>query len=132
VIRDIEFRIPLQVSILSERRVYHPYGLNGGGDGECGLNLWVRKVEKANWESSLKQFHTQEDAAEVEYEERHINMGAKNTASMKAGDRIIVCTPGGGGWGAEGAESVAKRKVDHTEAWRKGSGSAREETALQA
>ncbi|KAF5003661.1 hypothetical protein FDECE_9804 [Fusarium decemcellulare] len=132
VIRDIEFRIPLQVSILSERRVYHPYGLNGGGDGECGLNLWVRKVEKANWETSLKQFHTQEDAGEVEYEERHINMGAKNTASMKAGDRIIVCTPGGGAWGAEGSESVAKKKIDHTEAWRKGSGGAREETALQA
>ncbi|UZP36101.1 hypothetical protein NXS19_003917 [Fusarium pseudograminearum] len=132
VIRDIEFRIPLQVSILSERRVYRPYGLNGGGDGECGLNLWVRKVEKANWEASLKQFHTKDEAGEVEYEERNVNMGAKNTAAMKAGDRIIICTPGGGAWGAEGAESVAKKKVDHTEAWRKGSGSARDETALQA
>ncbi|WZH43644.1 Hydantoinase B/oxoprolinase-domain-containing protein [Fusarium acuminatum] len=132
VIRDIEFRIPLQVSILSERRVYRPYGLNGGGDGECGLNLWVRNVEKANWETSLKQFHTKEDAGMVEYEERRINMGAKNTASMKAGDRIIICTPGGGAWGAEGSESVAKRKIDHTEAWRKGSGNARDETALQA
>ncbi|KAJ6069540.1 hypothetical protein N7499_011427 [Penicillium canescens] len=29
VVRDIEFRIPVQVSILSERRVYHPYGLEG-------------------------------------------------------------------------------------------------------
>ncbi|RKL22567.1 Uncharacterized protein C11D3.15 [Fusarium oxysporum] len=132
VIRDIEFRIPLQVSILSERRVYRPYGLNGGGDGECGLNLWVRNVEKANWETSLKQFHTKEDAGEVEYEERRINMGAKNTAAMKAGDRIIVCTPGGGAWGAEGSESVARRKIDHTEGWRKGSGNTRDETALQA
>lgn len=33
VVRDIEFRIPCQVSILSERRVYHPYGLQGGEDG---------------------------------------------------------------------------------------------------
>ncbi|KAJ5341618.1 hypothetical protein N7541_010742 [Penicillium brevicompactum] len=30
VVRDIEFRIPVQVSILSERRVYRPYGLEGG------------------------------------------------------------------------------------------------------
>ncbi|KAL6415170.1 5-oxoprolinase [Ilyonectria robusta] len=131
VIRDIEFRIPLQVSILSERRVYHPYGLNGGGDGECGLNLWVRKVEKTNWETSLKRFHN-EDGGETEYEERHINLGAKNSAAMKAGDRIIVCTPGGGGWGAEGTKSVAKHQINPTEAWRKGSGAAREEAALQA
>ena len=34
VVRDVEFRIPCQVSILSERRVYRPYGLHGGGDGE--------------------------------------------------------------------------------------------------
>jgi hypothetical protein len=34
VVRDIEFRIPCQVSILSERRVYRPYGLHGGEDAE--------------------------------------------------------------------------------------------------
>ncbi|KAK7419348.1 hypothetical protein QQZ08_010881 [Neonectria magnoliae] len=132
VIRDIEFRIPLQVSILSERRVYHPYGLAGGGDGECGLNLWVRRVEKTNWETSLRQFHNKDEGGETEYEERHINLGAKNSAAMKAGDRIIVCTPGGGAWGAEGNKSVAKHQVDPAEGWRKGSGAAREEAALQA
>ena len=140
VTRDIEFRIPLQVSILSERRVYQPYGLHGGGDGQCGLNLWVRQVEKTSWETSLRRLHTsegpaaanQEEEEAAEYEERHINMGAKNTAAMKAGDRIIVCTPGGGGWGSPGKESVAKRRLDHTLGWRKGSGAVREETALQA
>lgn len=45
VIRDIEFCVPVQVSILSERRIYHPYGMAGGTDAECGLNLWVRKVK---------------------------------------------------------------------------------------
>ncbi|OAQ62012.1 5-oxoprolinase [Pochonia chlamydosporia 170] len=136
VIRDIEFRIPLQVSILSERRVYHPYGLNGGEDGECGLNLWVRNVEKTNWEKSLKQFrepHAAKDPTdEVELEERFINMGAKNSAAMAAGDRIIVCTPGGGGWGAPGNKSLVKERADHTESWKKGSSAAREDTALQA
>jgi 5-oxoprolinase (ATP-hydrolysing) len=34
VIRDVEFRILCQVSILSERRVYRPYGLHGGEDAE--------------------------------------------------------------------------------------------------
>ncbi|EFY90148.1 putative 5-oxoprolinase [Metarhizium acridum CQMa 102] len=135
VIRDIEFRIPLQVSILSERRVYHPYGMNGGEDGECGLNLWVRNVEKTDWEKSLKQFrepHSNDETEEAEYEERYINMGAKNSAAMKAGDRIIVCTPGGGGWGMPGRKSRVRDQIDHTESWKKGSGAAREDMALQA
>lgn len=134
VVRDIEFRIPLQVSILSERRVYHPYGLKGGEDGACGLNLWVRRVEKTNWEQSLKEFHDEfpSEEREKEYEERHINLGAKNSAAMKAGDRIIICTPGGGGWGAAGQESVATKATDHKEGWRMGSGAARDDAALQA
>ena len=39
VIRDIEFRIPVQVSILSERRVYHPYGLHGGQDAQVSPQI---------------------------------------------------------------------------------------------
>src|SRR5436190_21548836 len=46
VVRDIEFRIPVLVSILSERRVHRPYGLEGGEDGQSGLNLWARKIPK--------------------------------------------------------------------------------------
>lgn len=137
VVRDIEFRIPVQVSILSERRVYHPYGMAGGEDAQCGLNLWVRKVQKASWERSLKQLTsngTKEDEAEAEpeYEERYINLGAKNSAPMKAGDRIIINTPGGGGWGAVGAEKADRRKADPTHGWRKGTHGAREDMALQA
>lgn len=132
VIRDIEFCIPLQVSILSERRVYHPYGLNGGEGGDCGLNLWVRRIEKMTWEQSLKKLDGKEDAEQVEYEERHINLGAKNSAAMKAGERIIICTPGGGGWGKPGKESKQRKRTDFTESWRKGSGAARDEAALQA
>lgn len=138
VVRDIEFRIPLQVSILSERRVYHPYGMNGGGDGDCGLNLWVRRVEKTSWEQSLKELQGVtsggggEEDEDKEYEERHINLGAKNTAAMKAGDRIIICTPGGGGWGPAGKDSIATRETDPKEGWRMGSGAARDDAALQA
>ncbi|KAI6089837.1 Hydantoinase B/oxoprolinase-domain-containing protein [Hypoxylon rubiginosum] len=132
VVRDIEFRVPLQVSILSERRVYRPYGLAGGEDAECGLNIWVRRVAKANPEKDLAALgqHLQTEEA-GEYEERYYNMGAKNSAPMKPGDRIIVKTPGGGGWGKVGDEKVERARRDHTEAWRKGSHAAREEAALQ-
>lgn len=126
VVRDIEFRMPLQVSILSERRVYRPYGLAGGEDAACGLNIWVRRVAAAGDHGDA------ETADAAAYEERRINLGAKNSAAMKRGDRIIVHTPGGGGWGPVGAEKTAAMKKDHTDAWRKGSHAAREEMALQA
>ncbi|KAG7004462.1 5-oxoprolinase [Physcia stellaris] len=74
VIRDIEFRIPVQVSILSERRVYHPYGLEGGEDAACGINYWVRKVQKGGRGPDAE-----------EWEDRYINLGGKNTASMQKG-----------------------------------------------
>ena len=77
IIRDIEFLEPnIHLSILSERRVFSPYGMNGGDNGEKGLNLWIRKDE------GLK-----------------LNLGGKNTAKMSVGDRIQILTPGGGGWG---------------------------------
>ena len=138
VVRDIEFRIPLQVSILSERRVYHPYGLAGGGDAQCGLNLWVRKVQKASWETSLRRLKEINEGAaeggrdETIYEERFINLGAKNSASMKAGDRIIIRTPGGGAWGKAGQEKLKREREDPKESWRMASHAAREDLALQA
>jgi 5-oxoprolinase (ATP-hydrolysing) len=122
VIRDIEFRIPVTVSILSERRVYHPYGLEGGDDGECGKNVWVRKVAKPDINSdAAKTGGKDEQASEDEVLYRFVNMGGKNTADMKPGERIIVMTPGGGGWGKAGTEKAVSKKKDHTEAWRKGS-----------
>lgn len=83
IVRDIEFSVPMKVSILSERRVVAPYGLHGGEDGERGQNLWI----KANG--------------------RVLNLGGKNTASVGKGDRVVIQSPGGGGWG-----SAASRKVD--------------------
>ncbi|KAF2088557.1 hypothetical protein K490DRAFT_39625 [Saccharata proteae CBS 121410] len=121
VVRDIEFRIPVQVSILSERRVYRPYGLEGGEDAACGLNLWARRTGVSADGNA--------DGAGTEEEFRFINLGGKNTASMQPGERIIVMTPGGGGWGMVGEESKALRKKDPMAAWRKGSVAARQETA---
>lgn len=144
VVRDIEFRIPVQVSILSERRVFRPYGLEGGEDAGTGKNLWIRKVvvgsemsdaaaagaggEKDGEEGDKEKKQVKTEQGE-EARWREVNLGGKNTAAMQPGERIIIMTPGGGGWGKVGQESVAKREKDHKHAWRKGSVAARMETA---
>ncbi|KAF9874575.1 5-oxoprolinase [Colletotrichum karsti] len=79
-VRDIEFRKLMQVSILSERRVIPPYGMAGGEEGRRGVNLWIRKNES---DGTV----------------RTISLGGKATVVMNAGDRIIIQTPGGGGYG---------------------------------
>lgn len=80
IIRDIEFRVPVQVSILSERRSRAPNGFAGGENGSLGVNLWIRRDDETN-------------------EQRVVNLGGKATAAFSAGDRIVIKTPGGGGWG---------------------------------
>lgn len=76
VIRDVEFRIPVTISILSERRAIAPHGLQGGEDGKRGQNIWIRKDTNAV-----------------------INIGGKNSFEAKPGDRFVIMTPGGGGVG---------------------------------
>ena len=82
LIREIEFLEPLTVTILSERRVFAPYGLNGGEPGARGKNL---KITKDGTESDL---------------------GGKNTFQAEPGDRIRILTPGAGGVGAKGFDSL--------------------------
>ncbi|KAF8245224.1 hypothetical protein K440DRAFT_587359 [Wilcoxina mikolae CBS 423.85] len=114
VVRDIEFRVPVQVSILSERRIYHPYGMAGGEDAKCGLNLWIRKVKDPK--DNIEKFRT-------------INLGGKNTAAMKPGERIIIHTPGGGGYGfTKERKEKRKRENDPTHGWKGGSLTARAAT----
>lgn len=81
VVRDIEFRVPLQVSILSERRVIAPYGMEGGEPGSRGENLWLRSNEDGSGH-------------------RAVSLGGKNSAWFAAGDHIVIKTPGGGGYGS--------------------------------
>lgn len=92
MIRDLEFREPIQVSILSERRVYRPYGMKRGRPGSKGLNLWVRSEDDDMGDIT--------DERRMGKRRRTINLGGKNTFKVNAGDRVIICTPGGGGWGA--------------------------------
>lgn len=125
VIRDIEFRIPVQVSILSERRVYHPYGMEGGGDAACGLNIWVRKIDQKDADKNSDSTQGKPDAETF----RYINLGAKNTASMRPGERIVIHTPGGGGWGKPGEQSKVVKTEDPMKRWIGGSVAGRQSTA---
>lgn len=80
VIRDTEFLEPIQVSLLTERRSRAPYGLAGGQPGSMGKNVWVKRTDDGQ-------------------STRNINLGGKAAVHFKAGDRLIINTPGGGGWG---------------------------------
>ncbi|ETN79534.1 hypothetical protein NECAME_09774 [Necator americanus] len=74
VVRSLQFRRPLSLSLLTERRVFAPYGLNGGENGERGLNLLKRKS-------------------------RTVNLGGKINIAIEPGDILEIRTPGGGGFG---------------------------------
>jgi 5-oxoprolinase (ATP-hydrolysing) len=75
VVRELEPLRPLTMSILSERRTLHPYGMVGGEEGACGRNLLIRK-------NGTK-----------------VNMGGRCSAPLDVGERLRIETPGGGGYG---------------------------------
>ncbi|KAJ5693027.1 hypothetical protein N7462_002450 [Penicillium macrosclerotiorum] len=90
VARELEFQIDMHAGILSERRVFQPYGMAGGENGARGLNLWIQK-------SGLT-----------------VNIGGKNQCNVKAGDRIRIMTPGGGGYGAKAINSPPEDDATNT------------------
>jgi N-methylhydantoinase B/oxoprolinase/acetone carboxylase alpha subunit len=120
VVREIEFLSEqIQVSILSERRVFRPFGMQGGEDAKSGLNVWVRNQDG---------------------KQRKINLGGKTTAKFHRGDRIVINTPGGGGWGKakngeDGGDGERASGSDHQNQYhsgQKGSLVERLQTALGA
>lgn len=76
VLREILFRKELDLSVLTERRVFRPYGLAGGSDGHQGVNRLIRAKDKL-----------------VLY------LGGKCSIPVETGDVFSLQTPGGGGWG---------------------------------
>jgi 5-oxoprolinase (ATP-hydrolysing) len=75
LVREVEFLEPLNAAILSERRVYAPYGLKGGDSGKRGINLFIEK------------------------DGQKIDVSGKNEVNVQPGDRFRIETPGGGGYG---------------------------------
>lgn len=93
VIREMEFTIPMQVTCLMQRRVFAPYGMNGGQPGRRGYNYWLKK----------------EAGARI----RKIALGGQNTVWVKPGDRIRIETPSGGGWGIPDKETHSKKQPNY-------------------
>jgi len=74
IVREFEFLTDSEVTFITERRKYAPYGANGGEPGKRGRNTLIKKrVEKS--------------------------LPSKADFNVNKGDIIKIETPGGGGWG---------------------------------
>ena len=74
IIREVEFLEPVEVTILSQHRRESPYGMHGGEPGQAGRQFLIRR-----------------DGSRERLE-------GIDSAEVSAGDRILIETPGGGGW----------------------------------
>jgi 5-oxoprolinase (ATP-hydrolysing) len=76
LVRAIEFLEPMEAAVLSERRERAPFGLEGGRPGARGRNLLLRADGTSR------------------------DLGGKARVAVRAGDVLVVETPGGGGFGS--------------------------------
>jgi N-methylhydantoinase B/oxoprolinase/acetone carboxylase alpha subunit len=77
IVRELEALAPITVSLVTERRVSRPWGLDGGAPGAAGEN-WLLPGGDENRARRLLD---------------------KCTVTLAPGDVLRVLTPGGGGWG---------------------------------
>jgi N-methylhydantoinase B len=75
IVRELEFLEPATVSLIGDRRLTRPWGLNGGGHGATGED-WLIRVSG-----------------------ERVRLPGKVTVDVEPGERLRVLTPGGGGWG---------------------------------
>ncbi len=75
LIREIEILGPAQITLLADRRLTAPYGLAGGEPGERGRSVIT---DESGGENTVP---------------------GKCSMTAKAGSRIRIESPGGGGWG---------------------------------
>jgi 5-oxoprolinase (ATP-hydrolysing) len=78
VVRAVTFLEPMRANILANRRRVPPRGIEGGADAQPGRN-WVERTDGS-----------------VEM------LSATESAQMRPGDRFVIETPGGGGFGRRG------------------------------
>lgn len=76
IVRELEFLAPADVTILADRRLRPPYGLDGGKPGALGRTLLTR-----NGKTRL--------------------LPGKARVDVQPGDRLRIETPGGGAFGLE-------------------------------
>jgi N-methylhydantoinase B len=77
IVREIEVLTAAQVTLLADRRTRGPYGLNGGSDGAKGRTTIIRN------------------------DGRQEELPGKTSVRLRAGERVRIESPGGGGWGEE-------------------------------
>jgi N-methylhydantoinase B len=77
LLREITFEASMEVTLLTERRRLPPYGLQGGEPGACGENRFWHNGEERRLPGKV-QIH------------------------VEPGDRLVIASPGGGGWGKAG------------------------------
>jgi 5-oxoprolinase (ATP-hydrolysing) len=75
IIREMEFLENVEMTLLSQHREEAPYGMEGGEPGKPGAQYLIRKDGSRE---TLKGIDSRD---------------------LQAGDRIVIETPGGGGWG---------------------------------
>jgi N-methylhydantoinase B len=80
IVREIEVTTPARITLLTDRRIFRPYGLVGGEAGAAGRSILLSGTESRE-------------------------LPGKCSLEAKAGDVIRIETPGGGGWGAAPATS---------------------------
>jgi 5-oxoprolinase (ATP-hydrolysing) len=79
VVRAVTFLEPMRANILANRRRVPPRGIEGGTDAEAGRN-WIERTDGT-----------------VEM------LSATASAEVQPGDRFVIETPGGGGFGSKTA-----------------------------
>ncbi|MEN0005028.1 MAG: hydantoinase B/oxoprolinase family protein, partial [Bacteroidota bacterium] len=75
IVREVEFLEPMEMTMISQHRKEQPYGLAGGSPGKVGRQTLIRKNGTIEF---LKGIDSQ---------------------TLGAGDRVVIETPGGGGYG---------------------------------
>lgn len=80
-----------RVSLLTDRRITAPYGIDGGADGGRGENILIERNQHVT------------------------RLAGKTTLELHAGDVLSIRTPGGGGFGPPEKRSEALRDRDHVE-----------------
>jgi 5-oxoprolinase (ATP-hydrolysing) len=75
VIRELRFLRPLEISVLTQHRRVPPYGVRGGSSGDVGSQRLIRASGRVEELDSI------------------------DGRSVAAGDRLVLMTPGGGGYG---------------------------------
>jgi len=85
LVREIELLADAQVTLLSDRRKFRPYGLAGGEPGAAGRAVWQHA------DKSVRATHVSENESQ--------EVPSKSSLQMKMDEVVRIETPGGGGWG---------------------------------